>query len=415
MKLALTISGTPIPLPSGVPTQNLSTILSWAIELLTIIGIIMALGFLIYAGVQWVTSEGDKQKLQTARDSVKYTVLGLIIIFVSFLFINIIAYFFHIPLLGKTPTAPPTPTSPPSSLNPASAPSETSALASVVGTVTAVSSGVYNTITGAKGCNDSKTICSNQPDTFPVSLDDFYSEEQLHDNQGNPINFAADCLPNECTYPAEKIIFVYDQRETTLGINEQGEDEFKKYNCDKSGTNSPGGSTCGPTSLAMIAEAFNGPEVVNGERRYQTANNLSRFFLDRNLMRCTTGSLDQNMVSFLKQSTKQEIYDAFHLCIISPQYESFDRLETWYNVYGYPTWIGVWYAQDRANPAQKHPGSAHYVTLAGISNRYVWIADPHGPKGQYILRIEKEIFKNKYYREKYWEIFPEQVCKQYGY
>lgn len=106
-ELSFQITGVPtITLPSGVPTQNLSTILSWAIELLTIIGIIMALGFLIYAGVQWVTSEGDKQKLQTARDSVKYTVLGLIIIFVSFLFINILAYFFQIPLLGTTPTIP---------------------------------------------------------------------------------------------------------------------------------------------------------------------------------------------------------------------------------------------------------------------------------------------------------------------
>lgn len=103
-ELALSITGMPsISIPAGIPTHSLSTILSWAISLLFIIAIIMALGFMVWAGILWITSEGDKQKLTAARDSVKYTIVGLAIVMLSFLVINLIAYFFHVPLLGITP------------------------------------------------------------------------------------------------------------------------------------------------------------------------------------------------------------------------------------------------------------------------------------------------------------------------
>lgn len=66
--------------------------------------IVIALGFLIWGGVSWSMSEGDKTKLQTARHTVIYAIVGIVISFLSFMIINFIGYFFlgpNVNLFGK--------------------------------------------------------------------------------------------------------------------------------------------------------------------------------------------------------------------------------------------------------------------------------------------------------------------------
>lgn len=103
--LALTLpGGEKITPPSGVPTGGLSptgsNLINLILNLLFIVGLVLAIVFIIFAGLQWILSGGDKQKLQAARNRLTYSIIGFLIIILSLAIVNII-----IALLGGTPRA----------------------------------------------------------------------------------------------------------------------------------------------------------------------------------------------------------------------------------------------------------------------------------------------------------------------
>ncbi len=84
--------------PKDFPTGGLegygTNLIQLVINLLFVIGIIMALVFIIYSGIQWAISGGDKQKLQNARNRLIYSIVGLIVVAIAFAIINIIVTLF---------------------------------------------------------------------------------------------------------------------------------------------------------------------------------------------------------------------------------------------------------------------------------------------------------------------------------
>lgn len=54
---------------------------------------IVALGFLIYGGFKWLTSEGDKTAVEGARNHIFAAIIGLIVIFLSYLVVNLLLGF----------------------------------------------------------------------------------------------------------------------------------------------------------------------------------------------------------------------------------------------------------------------------------------------------------------------------------
>lgn len=52
---------------------------------------LVALILLIYAGIMYVTSKGDPQKVESAKKTVTYAIVGLIIIFMSFFIVSLIS------------------------------------------------------------------------------------------------------------------------------------------------------------------------------------------------------------------------------------------------------------------------------------------------------------------------------------
>lgn len=92
--LTLSINGTPIPAPSGIPTTGLSNgggkIIGIGLEFFLFACIILALGFLVWGGLTWVWSEGDKSKVESSRKTIIYAIVGLLICFVSFFAVNFI-------------------------------------------------------------------------------------------------------------------------------------------------------------------------------------------------------------------------------------------------------------------------------------------------------------------------------------
>ncbi len=92
-------------LPQGVPHGGLSTntgqnIFMTLIELLIVIAILFALLLIVRGGINMMTSGGDKQRFTAGRERIRYAILGLVIIFLSFFLVNILGTFFGIDLLS---------------------------------------------------------------------------------------------------------------------------------------------------------------------------------------------------------------------------------------------------------------------------------------------------------------------------
>lgn len=105
--LAIEIKGTPIPLPSNIPqgADIVNRIINTTLNLLIFIGVVGSLIFLLYSGILWITSGGEKEKLEAARKSVTYSIVGLVIIVLSFLIIRTLGLLFDIPYLRNFGTS----------------------------------------------------------------------------------------------------------------------------------------------------------------------------------------------------------------------------------------------------------------------------------------------------------------------
>jgi hypothetical protein len=67
-----------------------SGVLGTVITFIFILAIIIALIYLIWGGIKWITSGGDKGNVETARGQIIAAVIGLIITFLAYFIINIV-------------------------------------------------------------------------------------------------------------------------------------------------------------------------------------------------------------------------------------------------------------------------------------------------------------------------------------
>lgn len=61
-----------------------------------IIATLIALAFLIFGGIKWITSGGDKTAVEGARNTIVAALVGLVIVFLAYFIIRIIFTFFGI-------------------------------------------------------------------------------------------------------------------------------------------------------------------------------------------------------------------------------------------------------------------------------------------------------------------------------
>lgn len=59
-----------------------------------IVAILIALAFLIFGGIKWIISGGDKAGVEGARGMIVGALVGLVIVFLSFFILNIVVQFF---------------------------------------------------------------------------------------------------------------------------------------------------------------------------------------------------------------------------------------------------------------------------------------------------------------------------------
>jgi hypothetical protein len=69
------------------------------ITLLFIIAVIVALVYLVWGGIKWVMSGGDKNALQAAREHVFASVIGLIVVLLVYFIIRLVLSMFGVDVL----------------------------------------------------------------------------------------------------------------------------------------------------------------------------------------------------------------------------------------------------------------------------------------------------------------------------
>ena len=85
--------GVQIPLvaPAGsVENVAVQSIPQFVITLLFVVGLIIAIGFLIYGGIRWIMSRGDKAKVEEARGHIVSAIVGLVLIIATFFILNVV-------------------------------------------------------------------------------------------------------------------------------------------------------------------------------------------------------------------------------------------------------------------------------------------------------------------------------------
>lgn len=106
-QLALSIGQYTIENPQGIgKTAGLNNLLSVGITLLFVFSILLTLFFLIYGGISFITSGGDKQKVANARQKLTFAIIGLIIVLSAYFIVNVIFNLFGLEFIHPQVIAP---------------------------------------------------------------------------------------------------------------------------------------------------------------------------------------------------------------------------------------------------------------------------------------------------------------------
>ena len=77
---------------------TLGQVLGFVVTIAFVIAVLIALFFLLWGGIKWITSGGDKGGVEAARNQIIAAVIGLIIVFLSFFILNLVLGLFNLNL-----------------------------------------------------------------------------------------------------------------------------------------------------------------------------------------------------------------------------------------------------------------------------------------------------------------------------
>jgi hypothetical protein len=100
----MTPTPTPVPIcPETGPfnvlcfqVSGISGVIGAIITLIFVIAVAVALFYLLFGAAKWINSGGDKALVEGARGQIVGAAVGLVILFVTFLVINVLFGFFKI-------------------------------------------------------------------------------------------------------------------------------------------------------------------------------------------------------------------------------------------------------------------------------------------------------------------------------
>lgn len=78
------------PPQGSIGDVDISKIPQFIVGLLFVVGVVIAIAFLIYGGIKWILSGGDKQAVESARNHIVAAIVGLIIVVGAFVILNLV-------------------------------------------------------------------------------------------------------------------------------------------------------------------------------------------------------------------------------------------------------------------------------------------------------------------------------------
>ena len=68
----------------NLTSDNFGPVVSTAINLIFVLAVVIAVLYLIFGGIKWIMSRGNKEEVESARNHIVASVVGLIVVFLAF-------------------------------------------------------------------------------------------------------------------------------------------------------------------------------------------------------------------------------------------------------------------------------------------------------------------------------------------
>jgi len=81
-------------------TTDVPKLIGSAISFIFVIAVVVAIFFLLYGALKWIYSGGDKAAVEGARGTITAAVIGLVILFLTFLVFTVVLKFFGIDIVS---------------------------------------------------------------------------------------------------------------------------------------------------------------------------------------------------------------------------------------------------------------------------------------------------------------------------
>lgn len=82
--------------------KDIGKLLSAGIQVAMIVAAILTFAFLVWGGIQWILSGGDKTQTQAARDRITMALVGLGIVAAAWALMKVIGFFFGVDVFQFT-------------------------------------------------------------------------------------------------------------------------------------------------------------------------------------------------------------------------------------------------------------------------------------------------------------------------
>lgn len=95
-----------VPKPQGFNFTDIGALISSIVSLGLIVAALLVFLYLVWGGIQWITSGGDKAGVESARNRITAALIGLVIVAASYAIIRLIEGFFKICIVSCTISIP---------------------------------------------------------------------------------------------------------------------------------------------------------------------------------------------------------------------------------------------------------------------------------------------------------------------
>lgn len=112
--LALALTATPVAaqankinIGTGAPSATvkdltIGAVVSTAIKVLVVVAAVLFFFWLVLGGIKWITSGGDKNKTEEARQQITSALVGLVVVFSAWAIAQLIKILFDVDLFNLT-------------------------------------------------------------------------------------------------------------------------------------------------------------------------------------------------------------------------------------------------------------------------------------------------------------------------